>query len=279
MPELIEVERYRLLASKAVGWRVASIEAPDPIVAPEGAGSAGGGRGGGGQLGNALVGQRVAAARRRGKLLLVDTDVGGPTLGIRFGMTGTLLLDGVPALDDLRYAPPPSDDDRWVRFRMRLERGRRSSVLALCDPRRLGRVLLDPDEEALGPDAASIGPAALAVALGTGASTPGSAAPLKARLLDQRRVAGVGNLIADETLWRAGLDPRRPASRLAPAEVRRLHRHLRATIEDLTRRGGSHTGDLMAERRPGGRCPRDAAPLQRAAVGGRTTWWCPAHQR
>jgi formamidopyrimidine-DNA glycosylase len=106
-----------------------------------------------------------------------------------------------------------------------------------------------------------------------------SAAPLKARLMNQAHLAGVGNLIADEALWRAGLDPRRPAKGLTPADVRRLHKHLVAAIADLMERGGSHTGDLRVHRAPGGRCPKDGAPLERATVGGRTTWWCPKHQR
>jgi formamidopyrimidine-DNA glycosylase len=134
-------------------------------------------------------------------------------------------------------------------------------------------VLLDPDVSGLGPDAATVATSALARAL------EGSKAPLKARLLDQSRVAGIGNLIADEVLWRAGLSPFRPAGSLSPAEVRRLHRHLGRTVHDLIERGGSHQGDLMEERRPGGRCPRDGWELTRSVVGGRTTWWCPRHQR
>jgi formamidopyrimidine-DNA glycosylase len=96
--------------------------------------------------------------------------------------------------------------------------------------------------------------------------------------MDQARVAGVGNLLADEILWRARLDPARPARTLTPAEVRRLHRHLQGTVEDLIARGGSHTGDLQPERRPGGVCPRDGTPLVRRTVGGRTTWSCPRCQ-
>jgi formamidopyrimidine-DNA glycosylase len=141
------------------------------------------------------------------------------------------------------------------------------------DPRRLGGVILDPDEAALGVDAASVRPAELRDALA------GSAAPLKARLMDQARLAGVGNLIADEVLYRAALDPARPAGSLGPAEVRRLHRHLRSTIDDLLSRGGSHLGDLIPARGPGGTCPRDGTPLVRRTVGGRTTWSCPRHQR
>ena len=97
--------------------------------------------------------------------------------------------------------------------------------------------------------------------------------------MDQARLAGVGNLLADETLWRAGLDPRRPAGSLTHSELRRLHRHLRAAVSDLISRGGSHAGDLMPARARGGVCPRDGSPLTRGTVGGRTTWWCPAHQR
>ncbi len=144
--------------------------------------------------------------------------------------------------------------------------------LVVHDPRRLGGVLLDPDVTRLGPDATTIGHAELAAALA------GSGTALKARLLDQSRVAGVGNLIADEVLWRAGLSPLRPSGSLTPNEVRRLHRHLVATIADLIDQGGSHLGVLMEERHPGGHCPRDGTELVRSTVGGRTSWWCPAHQ-
>ncbi|MDQ3980243.1 MAG: formamidopyrimidine-DNA glycosylase, partial [Actinomycetota bacterium] len=92
------------------------------------------------------------------------------------------------------------------------------------------------------------------------------------------RLAGVGNLAADEALWRAGLDPARPAGSLTAAERRRLHRHLRQTLADLLAQGGSHTGDLVPHRRPGGLCPKDGTPLVRRTVGGRTTWSCPRHQ-
>ena len=96
--------------------------------------------------------------------------------------------------------------------------------------------------------------------------------------MDQARVAGVGNLIADELLWRAGLDPRRPCASLTAEEVAHLHEHLAPTVLDLLGRGGSHTGDLVPERGLGGRCPHDGTALERATVGGRTTWWCPGHQ-
>lgn len=95
--------------------------------------------------------------------------------------------------------------------------------------------------------------------------------------MDQARLAGVGNLLADESLWRAGLDPSR-RDPLTEAELHVWHKALRATLLQLGRRGGSHMGDLMEERHAGGRCPKDGAALRTATVGGRTTWWCPLHQ-
>ncbi len=259
MPELPEVESFTNLARTAIGRKVTSVSAPDPWFIKGGLD--------GPTLRAALVGRRLTGARRIGKLMVLDTD-DGSTLGIRFGMTGTLAVDGRSGVDQLVYAPRRHEPE-WDRFSLGFDDG---GTLVVRDPRRLGGVFLDPDVSALGPDAASIGVAALARALS------GSAAPLKARLLDQSRVAGVGNLIADEVLWRAGLSPVRPAGSLTAAEVRRLHRHLRGTIDDLIERGGSHRGDLMEERHPGGRCPRDGAELTRSVVGGRTTWWCPQHQ-
>lgn len=220
-----------------------------------------------GLLGAALEGRRLTAARRIGKLLLVDTD--GPTVGLRFGMTGRLLVDGVPGVDELQHASV-RDVPAWDRLVLGFAEG---GELRVRDPRRLGGVSLDPDEGALGVDAAAVRPAQLRDALA------GSTAPLKARLMDQARVAGVGNLIADEVLYRAALDPARPAGSLDATEVRRLHRHLRATIDDLLERGGSHLGDVIPARGPGGTCPRDGTPLVRRTVGGRTTWSCPRHQR
>jgi formamidopyrimidine-DNA glycosylase len=260
VPELVEVERYRALAERALDREIEQVRSPDAWflkggVSPDG-------------LRAVLVGRRFRSARRIGKLLLLDVGTGGPVVGIRFGMTGSLLVDGADPVGRLLYSSTRYDA-AWDRWSVRFADGGR---LVVHDPRRLGGVTLDPDTTHLGADAASIGVAGLARALA------GSSAPLKARLLDQSRVAGVGNLIADEVLWRAGLSPLRPASSLTPVELRRLHRHLGRTLADLGDRGGSHLGDLMDERRPGGICPKDGTALLRATVGGRTTWWCPTHQ-
>ena len=266
MPELIEVERYRALAAqRAVGRPIVAVEAPDGWYLKRGTDLM--------ALEAALVGRPVTAARRRGKLMMLD--VAGPgepvaaVLGLHFGMSGRLLVDGEAGVDRLLYAPAGAPG-RFDRFGLRFADGGR---LVMSDPRRLGGVELDPDESRLGPDALAATPAELSEALA------GGRIALKARLLDQSKVAGIGNLIADEVLWRAGLDPRRAAGDLGAPAVRRLHRHLQEGLEEMIGRGGSHTGDLMPERRPGGHCPRDGAPLLRATVGGRTTFWCSRHQK
>ena len=259
VPELPEVESYRRLAESALDRPISAVFAPDAWYLKRGLDA--------GVVAQALVGHRFVTARRRGKLLLLDVD-DGLVLGLRFGMSGRLVVDGRAGVDDLLYSSN-REDEAWDRFRIDFADG---GTLRMRDPRRLGGVELTPDEDRLGPDAATVGVAALRGALHA------SHAPLKARLMDQARLAGVGNLIADETLFRAGLDPRRPATSLDDREVRRLQRHLRAAIADLTARGGSHTGDFLPHRRAGGRCPRDGAALERGTVGGRTTWWCPVHQ-
>jgi formamidopyrimidine-DNA glycosylase len=189
---------------------------------------------------------------------------------MHFGMTGRLVIDGRPALERLMYSPAVLEP-RWLRFSFTMSDG---GSVELHDPRRLGRVSIDPDEDALGPDAAS-------VTLGELRSTllgRSRGIALKARLLDQSRLAGVGNLIADEVLWRAALSPERPAASLDDDELRRLHRQIRSTTSMLLKRGGSHAGDLMGARVRGGLCPKEGHPLTRSIVGGRTTFWCPVHQ-
>jgi len=160
-------------------------------------------------------------------------------------------------------------DPAWVRFELEFVEG---GCLSIIDPRRLGGVELDPDVSTLGPDASTVTVDELRSALGR------SAAPLKAVLLDQHRLAGLGNLLVDEILWRSRLDPLRPARSLDPDEQRALARSIRSTVQVLTRRGGSHTGDLQVARVPGAACPRCSAPLDRRTVGGRTTYSCPQEQ-
>jgi formamidopyrimidine-DNA glycosylase len=265
VPEILEVELYRALAEKALRRRIDKVWMVDSRYGRGGTTARG--------LQRALGGHVFTEARRRGKLLLLDTD-DGPTLGVRFGMTGGLVVDGNEALDRLLYGPGVFGD-KWVRARVTFADG---GDLLLHDPRRFGSLELMPNEARLGPDALSVTLAELSAALAVNPARATAAAPLKARLMDQERVAGVGNLLADEILWRAGLDPQR-RDPLSAIELRTLHKALRATLRQLGRRGGSHMGELMEERHAGGRCPRDGTELRTATVGGRTTWWCPLHQK
>lgn len=260
MPELLEIEAYRLLfETRALGRMIEHVEAADDWYLKEGLSAPG--------LRDAVVGDRFTAAHRHGKLLLADLEH-GPTLGLRFGMTGRLIVDSRQALEHLEYGSNRADP-AWDRVVVHFADG---GDLRIRDPRRLGGVMIEPDTSRLGPDAADLGLAALGDIAGA------SRAPVKALLMNQERVAGLGNLLCDDVLFRAGIDPRREARSLDAVEVRRLHRAIRRSIETLGRRGGSHTGDLQAERHPGGVCPRCGAELRREQVGGRTTYWCPAHQ-
>jgi formamidopyrimidine-DNA glycosylase len=284
MPELLEVETYRRQAEQVVGRTIAAVDAPDAWFVkgsePD-------------EVVAAVTGRRVVAARRRGKLLVLDLADGGGAdrgsadgasaggagataevpdlvrLGLRFGMTGRLVVDGAASIDRLEYSSD-RDDAAWDRFALHFTDGR---DLRLRDPRRLGGVSLDPDEARLGVDALGATRADLAAALGA------SNAPLKARLMDQARLAGIGNLLADEILWRAGLDPTRAAGGLDDDELTTLHRTMREVLADLMARGGSHTGDVRQAAALDGLCPRDGAALVRRQVGGRTTVSCPVHQR
>jgi formamidopyrimidine-DNA glycosylase len=243
MPELPEAERARTAIERALGRRVVGVDDSDSYVCRPHAP---------GELAAALTGRTLTAAGRRGKFLWVETD--GPVLGLHLGMAGRIAIDE-PA------------HERWDRFALEFAGGGR---LALHDRRRLGRAVLEPDHSRLGPDAGEVGAAEFTRRVGAGA------APLKARLLDQSRVSGIGNLLADEILWRARLSPSR--RELSRTELQRLHRHARAAISDSIRLGGAHTGRFVEARGRDGSCPICGTPLTRATVGGRTTYWCPKHQ-
>jgi len=258
MPEGVEVEIYRQRAELVVGRLATAVIAPDPWIL-KGVSAQ--------QVTDAVLGQKVEAARRRGKLLILDWS-NEVRMGIRFGMTGTLFVDGDAAIDQLEYSSTRRDP-AWDRFAIRFDDG---GELRLHDPRRLGGINLDPDEDALGADAFSVTLGHLQKRIFVGKVA------IKARLLDQARLAGVGNLIADEVMWRAGLDPARQADSFTEAEQRRLHSHLRKVLTDFTRDGGSHTGKLHDSRQRGGHCPKDGMELLRREIGGRTTFSCPEHQ-
>jgi formamidopyrimidine-DNA glycosylase len=248
MPELPEVERARaLIESEALGRTVESVDDRDTWVCRPHAP---------GEIAGAVSGARLVAAHRRGKAMWVELD-GGPPLGLHLGMTGRIVVDA------------GGDPQKSDRFTLHFDDG---GSLRLRDKRRLGRVVLDPDLSRLGPDAAEVTRARFREQVGRGA------APLKARIMDQSVIAGVGNLLADEALWRAGLSPLREAGSLSGEELDGLRRAIRAATRRAIRLGGVHTGELIPHRERGGTCPRCGATLERARIGGRTTWWCPRDQ-
>ncbi len=262
MPEGVEVEQARrLIEARALGRKIGGVDAPDAWYLKRGLTAA--------ALDAALPGRRFTDARRIGKLLLLDTDDAGPTLGLHLGMSGRVLIDDEAAGDPLIYGSN-RENPVWHRFTVRFTDG---GSLTLRDPRRLGAVELDPDEDRLGPDAFTITQGELDHVITR------SRAPVKAVLMDQARIAGLGNLLTDEVLWRAGIDPARPARDLDRAERRRLHRAIHRTTALTLERGGSHMGDHMPQRVAGGVCPKDGASLERRTVAGRTTFSCPQHQR
>ena len=209
-----------------------------------------------GEIASALVGHRFLAARRRGKFLWLETDA-GPTLGLHLGMAGHIALEA------------PHDKPFWDRFSVEFADGHR---FALRDSRRLGRAVLNPDHARVGPDAADVGQHDFRRRVGAGN------APVKARLLDQRAISGIGNLLADQALWQAGIAPARRTAGLSLDDLDRLRRELRAAVRGAIRHGGVHTGTFVEARGRTGACPGCGAGLDRARIGGRTTYWCPACQ-
>jgi formamidopyrimidine-DNA glycosylase len=268
MPEEPEVEiARRLIADLALNRRITGVDDADTFVTrPHSPG----------ELREALSGRTLTAAHRRGKTMWCETSgqdgsaVPGPDLGIHLGMSGRIVVtapDGWVA----EGGDPPGRDAQprkaeWDRFTLEFADGGR---LALFDKRRLGRIVLNPDIDALGPDAAEITSAQFRAVMSRGTIA------VKARLLDQSKIAGVGNLLADEILWQAKVPPATPVNHLERKDIDRLYRALRSVLAlALAAGGGAHTGDVIAARRPGGSCPRCGAEMVHGTVGGRSTWWC-----
>ena len=274
MPELPEVETIRLaLEPHLVGRRFEHVDIQDPrLVRPFEATA----------VAAELEGERVAALERRGKYLIVRFESGRALL-IHLRMTGSL-----------RHAAPGSlDDDPHRRAVVNLDDG---SDVAYRDVRRFGTWhLLEPEEvgdylaQRLGqePLERSFTARRLAERL------EGRRAPIKAALLDQRTVAGLGNIYVDEALWRAEVHPLRPAGSLDPDEVARLVKGIRDALRTGIARQGASLRDYstpdggrgrMQERfrvygRAGEPCARCGSPIDKIRAGGRGTWYCPNCQR
>lgn len=265
MPELPEVEKARQVLVDALRRRITAVDDSDQWVCrPHHPGA----------IAGALVGGQLTQAHRRGKTMWCET-VGrdgraGPHLGLHLGMAGQLVVDGrkgppTPERVTVREVPDPA----WFRFAIEFDDGGR---LQLFDTRRLSRVRLDPDLDALGPDAAEITRSAFRERIPAGRSA------VKARLLNQSVLAGVGNLLADETLWQARVSPAARADELDGPVLDALHEALRSALAKAIAEGGVHTGEVIEHRRPGGTCPRCGAGMVHGTVGGRSTWWCGREQ-
>jgi formamidopyrimidine-DNA glycosylase len=271
MPELPEVETARrLIADLALGRRIVGVDDTDTfVIRPHSPG----------ELRTALTGRTLTAAHRRGKTLWCETsgvdgsaDL-GPILGIHLGMSGRIVVtskDGwVAEGGDRPGRDAQPRKAEWDRFTLEFADGGR---LALFDKRRLGRIQLNPDIDALGPDAGEVTRTEFRTLIATGKIA------VKARLLDQSKIAGIGNLLADEILWQAKIPPATPVNRLRRPDVDRLYRAMRSVLAAAAAKGGAHTGEVIAARRPGGSCPRCGAEMVHGTVGGRSTWWCSREQ-
>lgn len=265
MPELPEVERGRLVAEMvALGRTVRRARcATDRIVSCDQTPAT---------VSRRLQGRTVTAACRHGKQLWLEFDA-GPALLLHFGMTGA--LHGYDSEDDR---------PRFWKIELEFEDGRR---LAMPDPRRFGRIRMrdDPRHEppisdlGFDPLLDLPGPAAFRERLGRGTVT------IKGRLLDQSFAAGVGNWIADEILYQAGVSPHRRVRDLDEPEVERIRRRLGSIV------GKAVEVNSVSSRFPRGWLfhrrwgrPEDAVtsrgePIEIATVAGRTTAWVPSVQR
>ncbi|HYP56206.1 MAG TPA: bifunctional DNA-formamidopyrimidine glycosylase/DNA-(apurinic or apyrimidinic site) lyase [Solirubrobacterales bacterium] len=287
MPELPEVETVcRQLEPEVEGRRIARLEVRDARwcrpASPE-------------ALEKAAAGREIRGLGRRGKYLLLRLD-GEQTLVMHLRMTGNLVLvEGEEALDPSEgrrlYEGERSTSERHLRARFELDDRRE---LWFTDPRRFGEAFLI-DDAALDGRFARLGVEPLSAeftADALGEIAAGRTAPLKSFLLDQSGIAGVGNIYADEALFRARLHPLSPAGSMRPEHHAALRDAVVAALDAGIEGGGASIDDYrdgrgergrMQERflvhtRVGEECLRCDGTIQRIVVAGRSTYYCPGCQ-
>ena len=214
-----------------------------------------------------FLGTQFTRTQRHGKYIFVGS-ADGPWLHIHLGMSGSVRV--------MDTTEPPAD---YVRFTIEFEGGR---CLHFRDPRKFGLIELVEDvddfiaKKGLGPDALKIGNNAFADVIGT---TRGA---IKSALLSQKKLAGVGNLWADETLYRSGIDPEVRADTLSSDEIRTVFAELRHVLETVvgTNADYSKLPDdwLIHHRKDGDTCPGCGGKISKKTVGGRTSYFCSDHQ-
>jgi formamidopyrimidine-DNA glycosylase len=258
VPELPDVEGFRrIVATRMAGQQIRHVRVRDASLLRNTTAA---------ELRRSLEGRTVRAAERQGKWLLVDA--GGPELLLHFGMTGELEWTSNP--DATAH---PHD-----RLQITADRGE----LRYRDQRKLQGIWLAGDRSGAGRVMGQQGPDALGLrAADLERALAGRRGGLKAVLMDQTVIAGLGNLLADEILWQAKLHPRRRAGDLSRSEVAGLHRTLGRVLRTSVRAGrvparrGWLTGVRDDEEAP---CPRCGGRLRRDRAGGRRACWCPTCQ-
>lgn len=275
MPELPEVETIRRQLDKvAVGRTITKVRIQDPLLVSPNSPN---------RIRRTVEGRRIEQARRRGKYLLLGLD-SGDTLAMHLRMTGRL-----------HHSPTgqaPADAHRRARFE--LDDG---GTLDFSDTRRFGRVWIVPADH---PDPEGYWNARIGVeplerrftAARLGELLAGRTAPIKASILDQRLIAGVGNIYADESLFQAGVHPTRPAGSLDADEVAALRDAIRDRLRAGIRSGGAsidryrdtigNAGTmqdmLRVHRHEGDPCPTCGTTVVKTRVAGRGTYFCPTCQ-
>jgi len=259
MPELPEVETaVRRLRPAVIGRRITAVathHATSRRALPD-------------DVASSLAGRQITAVERRGKHQHVALD-DGSALHVQFRMNGDWHLGRADA-------PRPP----YARVTLTLDDG---SMVSLIDTRALATITLRPSGAPplrLGPDATD--PAFDADALGR--ALHGRRLAIKPALLDQRVVAGIGNIYAAEALWRARLDPHIAAGRLGPARLARIVDAIRTTMADALADAGRYQDGEALERlavygREGAPCRRCEVPVRRVVQAGRSTYYCAACQR
>lgn len=277
MPELPEVEVVRSgLARHVVGATITAVEVLHPRpVRRDLRGPVG--------FSAALVGRRIEGARRRGKYLWLPLDNGDALLG-HLGMSGQLLVQR-----------PEAPHERHLRVRLALEGADEGREIRFVDQRMFGGLSVSGGGAELPPEIAHIARDPLDPEFDDEEfvrKVRRRRSGIKRQLLDQNLVSGVGNIYADEALWRARVNPLRPAISLDAEEVSRVTRAIRAALRMGIARQGSTlrdyatpdgaSGSMQEEFRVYGRdglpCPRCRTTITKTRVGGRGTWYCPRCQ-
>lgn len=241
-----------------------------------------------------LTGARVETLVRRGKYIVGDLST-GESLIMHLGMSGRFTLEGMTGPTLANAAGPTDPRHDHVLFVMR--RGKKAARILFNDPRRFGLMDLVATADvttsrhftAMGPEPLSVEFSEVAFI----AALEARSAPIKSALLDQRLVAGIGNIYACEALHRAGVSPRRKALNVGAARAARLHRSIKDVLVEAIEAGGSSLKDFAGSDgalgyfqhrfrvydREGEACRACAAPVRRIVQSGRSTFFCAACQR